>query len=62
MAHVEVRDLVKRYAQPGVVRRTARDRYRVVGLLGPNRAGKTTLLRILATLAQSTSGTVRVLG
>jgi ABC-2 type transport system ATP-binding protein len=34
----------------------------VFGLLGPNRAGKTTLVKILLTLCRATSGTVRRLG
>src|SRR2546423_7505786 len=34
----------------------------VFGLLGPNRAGKTTLVKILLSLCRVTSGTVRRLG
>jgi ABC-2 type transport system ATP-binding protein len=34
----------------------------VFGLLGPNRAGKTTLVKILLSLCRATSGTVRRLG
>ena len=34
----------------------------VFGLLGPNRAGKTTLVKILLTLCRPTTGTVRRLG
>jgi ABC-2 type transport system ATP-binding protein len=34
----------------------------VFGLLGPNRAGKTTLVKILLTLCRPTAGTVRRLG
>ncbi len=34
----------------------------VYGLLGPNRAGKTTLVKILLSLCRATSGTVRRLG
>ncbi len=34
----------------------------IFGLLGPNGAGKTTTLRVLTTLAQPTSGRVRIMG
>src|SRR5438874_237693 len=34
----------------------------VFGLLGPNRAGKTTLVKILLSLARATAGSVRRLG
>src|SRR5262245_11069917 len=34
----------------------------VFGLLGPNRAGKTTLVKILLSLCRATGGTVRRLG
>jgi ABC-2 type transport system ATP-binding protein len=38
------------------------DAGQVFGLLGPNRAGKTTLVKILLTLCRATSGTVKRLG
>src|SRR5438093_11633034 len=34
----------------------------VFGLLGPNRAGKTTLVKVLLSLCRATGGTVRRLG
>ena len=34
----------------------------ITGLLGPNGAGKTTLLRMITGLAETSSGTVTVLG
>src|SRR5256885_15901783 len=38
------------------------DAGQVFGLLGPNRAGKTTLVKVLLTLCRATSGTVHRLG
>lgn len=62
---VDVRDLVKVY--PGGVRGVDGLSFRVAvgeiyGLVGPNGSGKTTALRIIATLLKPSEGYVRVLG
>jgi len=62
---VEVRDLVKVY--PGGVRGVDGLSFKVFageiyGLVGPNGSGKTTTLRIIATLLKPSGGYVRVLG
>jgi len=62
---VDVRDLVKVY--PGGVRGVDGLSFRVAvgeiyGLVGPNGSGKTTTLRIIATLLKPSGGYVRVLG
>lgn len=61
---VEARGLVKKFGDV-----TALDgidlmvpRGKVVGLLGPNGSGKTTTVRILATLLKATAGTAKVAG
>jgi ABC-2 type transport system ATP-binding protein len=64
MTAIEVRDLVKRYdcleALRGVSLRIAGGES--VAILGPNRAGKTTLMKILDGSADPTAGDVRVFG
>src|SRR5262245_34557161 len=68
---VEFVDVCRDYTRATWPRRTLRavDRVRfsiepgeVFGLLGPNRAGKTTLVKMLLSLCQPTSGTITRLG
>jgi heme exporter protein A len=61
---IEVHHLIKRFGLKTVLRRLD---FRVqpgefVALLGPNGSGKTTFLRILASLSRPTAGEVRVAG
>lgn len=70
-AVAEFKNVVKEYPLDPWGRRKLRavddvtftvNRGEVVGLLGPNRAGKTTLIKILLSLCQPTSGTILRLG
>ncbi len=70
-AVVEFQDIVKDYPVDWLGRRQLRavggvsfqvEAGEVFGLLGPNRAGKTTLVKILLSLCQPTSGQARRLG
>ena len=62
MYAIDVKDLVKDYgkfrALEGISFRV--DEKEIFGLIGPNAAGKTTTLRIISTLLQITSGSVKV--
>ncbi|RCS54703.1 ATP-binding cassette domain-containing protein [Bremerella cremea] len=66
---IHVRDLVKSYDDLQLGKFTAVDQIsfyampgEIFGLLGPNGAGKTTALRILSTVLEPTSGTVKIAG
>ncbi|MBC7121029.1 MAG: ABC transporter ATP-binding protein [Candidatus Methanosuratus sp.] len=64
MLAVEVKDLVKDYGSFRVLKGISFDVDEgvIFGLIGPNAAGKTTALRIISTLLQITSGSVKVFG
>jgi ABC-2 type transport system ATP-binding protein len=61
---VQVADLVKRYGELEAVRGINFEAQpgETFGFLGPNRAGKSTTIKILCTLANPTSGFARVAG
>jgi ABC-2 type transport system ATP-binding protein len=63
-AMIQVEDLTKRYAGATAVADVSFkvNRGEIVGLLGKNGAGKSTILRILSCFMPATSGTVRVAG
>lgn len=64
MLAVEVKDLIKDYgsfrALKGISLNVSQGE--ILGLIGPNAAGKTTTLRIISTLLRITSGSVKVFG
>ncbi|MDY7018642.1 MAG: ABC transporter ATP-binding protein [Chloroflexota bacterium] len=64
MQAVEVNDLVKDYRNIRAVKGISFEvrEGEIFGLIGPNGAGKTTTLRIISTLLQITSGSVKVFG
>jgi ABC-2 type transport system ATP-binding protein len=63
---IKIRGLIKKFASkgPAALDRIEADIWsgQVTGLVGPDGAGKTTLIRILAGLLEATAGEVRVLG
>jgi len=63
MAVVEVKNLVKNYGSFQAVKgiNFQIDKGEIFGLIGPNGAGKTTTLRIISTLLQITSGSVKIM-
>ncbi len=63
MHTVEVNNLVKNYGSIEAIKGISFniDQGEIFGLIGPNGAGKTTALRVISTLLQITSGSVKVL-
>lgn len=63
MHTVEVNNLVKNYGSIQAIKGISFniDQGEIFGLIGPNGAGKTTALRVISTLLQITSGSVKVL-
>ncbi|MBN2602578.1 MAG: ABC transporter ATP-binding protein [Candidatus Thermoplasmatota archaeon] len=63
MHTVEVNNLVKDYGAIQAIKGISFniDQGEIFGLIGPNGAGKTTALRVISTLLQITSGSVKVL-
>ena len=63
MHTVEVKNLVKNYGAIQAIKgiNFEIDQGEIFGLIGPNGAGKTTALRVISTLLQITSGSVKVL-
>jgi len=61
---IEVKNLSKNYGKVRAIRGISFevDNGEIFGLIGPNGAGKTTALRIISTLLQVTSGSVKVFG
>jgi ABC-2 type transport system ATP-binding protein len=64
MAAIEVNNLTKKYGQLQALKGISFNvnEGEVFGLIGPNGSGKTTTLRILATLLEVTSGDVKIFG
>jgi len=61
---IKVKNLTKNYGKVRAIRGISFevDKGEIFGLIGPNGAGKTTALRIISTLLQVTSGSVKVFG
>jgi len=64
MAAVEVKNFSKNYGKKEAVKNISFniEKGEIFGLIGPNGAGKTTTLRVLSTLLQITSGSVKIMG
>jgi len=64
MYAIEVKDLIKNYGSFQALKGISFNvkEGEVYGLIGPNGAGKTTALRILSTLLEVTSGSIRIQG
>lgn len=60
----EVKDLIKDYGDFRAIKGISFEvnQGEIFGLIGPNAAGKTTALRVVSTLLQTTSGEVKVFG
>jgi len=64
VAAVEIRGVVKRFDDLEALKGVSADieAGRLTGLVGPDDAGKTTLIRLMAALMKPTEGTIRVVG